>query len=198
MPDRFSFFPATTDRLAEIEAVFDDCADARNCRCAYWYLPNADYKAGWGEGNRNWFRSLVAEPRPPGILAYHQNEPAGWCGVAPRVVFDRLRRSKPFAPVDDTPVWSINCFIVRKPFRRQGLSRLLLKHAVELPAQTGPIVSRHTLSTKWPAPRTEASSIRERLRCSVMKVSLKWQGVCRLDRLCACNAADYSDVGYSA
>ncbi len=127
MPDRFSFFPATTDRLAEIEAVFDDCADARNCRCAYWYLPNADYKAGWGEGNRSWFRSLVAEPRPPGILAYHENEPAGWCGVAPRVVFDRLRRSKPFAPVDDTPVWSINCFIVRKPFRRQGLSRLLLK-----------------------------------------------------------------------
>lgn len=57
--------------------------------------------------------------------------------MAPRVVFDRLRRSKPFAPVDDTPVWSINCFIVRKPFRRQGLSRLLLKHAVEFASANG-------------------------------------------------------------
>ncbi|WP_431673879.1 GNAT family N-acetyltransferase [Rhizobium leguminosarum] len=137
MQDRFSFFPATADRLADIEAVFDDCADGRNCRCAYWYRPNADYKAGWGEGNRNWFRSLLTEPRPLGILGYHENEPAGWCGVAPRVVFDRLRRSKPFAPVDDRPVWSINCFVVRKPFRRQGLSRLLLKHAVEFATVNG-------------------------------------------------------------
>ncbi|MBY5817052.1 GNAT family N-acetyltransferase [Rhizobium leguminosarum] len=137
MHDRFSFFPATADRLADIESVFDDCADGRNCRCAYWYLPNADYKAGWGEGNRNWFRSLLTEPRPPGILGYCENEPAGWCGVAPRVVFDRLRRSKPFAPVDDRPAWSINCFIVRKPFRQQGLSRLLLKYAVEFATVNG-------------------------------------------------------------
>ncbi|MBY3279956.1 GNAT family N-acetyltransferase [Rhizobium laguerreae] len=137
MQDRFSSFPATADRLADIEAVFDDCTDGRNCRCAYWYLPNADYKAGWGEGNRNWFRSLVAEPRPPGILGYLENEPAGWCGVAPRAVFDRLRRSKPFAAVDDRPVWSTNCFIVRKPFRRQGLSRLLLKYAVEFATVNG-------------------------------------------------------------
>ncbi|ACI57123.1 acetyltransferase (GNAT) family protein [Rhizobium leguminosarum bv. trifolii WSM597] len=137
MQDRFSFVPATADRLADIEAVFDDCADARNCRCAYWYLSNANYKAGWGEGNRRWFRSLVAQPRPPGILGIQDNEPAGWCGVAPRILFDRLRRSKPFAPVDDRPAWSINCFVVRKPFRRQGLSRLLLKHAVEFAKANG-------------------------------------------------------------
>ena len=137
MPDRFSFVLATADGLTDIESVFDDCAGGRNCRCAYWYLPNADYKAGWGEGNRSWFRDLVTQPRPPGILGYHDDEPAGWCGVAPRAVFDRLRRSKPFAPVDDRPVWSINCFIVRKPFRRQGLSRLLLKHAVEFARGNG-------------------------------------------------------------
>ena len=136
MQDRFSFLPATADRLADIEMVFDDCSGGRNCRCAYWYLPNAEYKAGWGEGNRSWFRNLIAE-RPPGILACHENEPAGWCGAAPRAVFDRLRRSKPFAPVDDRPVWSINCFIVRKPFRRQGFSRLLLKHAVEFARANG-------------------------------------------------------------
>ncbi|EJT03847.1 GNAT family N-acetyltransferase [Rhizobium sp. CCGE 510] len=137
MSDRFSFVPATADRLTDIEAVFDDCAGGRNCHCAYWYLANADYKAGWGEGNRNWFRSLLEGPRPPGILGYLDDEPAGWCGVAPRAVFDRLRRSKPFAPVDDRPVWSINCFIIRKPFRRQGLSRLLLKHAVEFARANG-------------------------------------------------------------
>ncbi|ANM12775.1 N-acetyltransferase [Rhizobium leguminosarum bv. trifolii] len=137
MPDRFSFVPATADRLTDIEMVFDDCGGGRNCRCADWYLPNADFKAGWGEGNRSWFRDLLDGPRPPGILGYQGNDPAGWCGVAPRAVFDRLRRSKPFAPVDERPVWSINCFITRKPFRRQGLSRLLLKQAVEFARVNG-------------------------------------------------------------
>jgi len=137
MQNSVSFRPATVDRLPDIEAVFDDCSGGRNCRCAYWYLPNADYKAGWGEGNRHWFRNLVRQPRPPGVIAYQESEPAGWCGVAPRAVFDRLRRSKPFAPIDDRVVWSINCFIVRKSFRRQGLSRQLLKHAVEFATTHG-------------------------------------------------------------
>lgn len=138
MPDRFSFLPATADRLTDIEAVFDDSSGGRNCRCAYWYLPNADYKAGWGERNRNWFRSLLAGSRPPGILGYHENEPAGWCGVAPRAVFDRLRRSKPFAPaMTGRPGRSIASSSASRSGGRAGLSRLLLKHAVEFASANG-------------------------------------------------------------
>ncbi|WP_454849121.1 N-acetyltransferase family protein [Rhizobium binxianense] len=137
MDPQFTFTPATADRLADIEAIFDGGGDSRNCRCAYWYLPNAAYKAGWGEGNREWFRTLVREPRPPGVIAYAGGEAAGWCGVAPRHVFDRLRRSKPFAALDEEPVWSVNCFVVRKSYRRCGLSKLLLANAVEFARANG-------------------------------------------------------------
>jgi len=62
--------------------------------------------------------SRVTSGRVPGLLAYEGDVPVGWCAMAPREDHDRLNRSKPFAPIDDTAVWSITCFIVRKGYRR--------------------------------------------------------------------------------
>lgn len=122
--------PATAERWPDVETVFRDCADARRCWCAYWYLPNRDFKAGWGEGNRSVLRDRVEAGLEPGVLAYAGAAPVGWAGVAPRADFDRLRRSKPLAPVDDSPAWALNCFVVRKAWRRRGLMRPLLRGAV--------------------------------------------------------------------
>jgi GNAT superfamily N-acetyltransferase len=133
----FNFAPATPDRLADLEAIFGESGYARKCWCAYWYLPNAAFKAGWGEGNRTFFRSRVSAGLTPGILAYCGDDPAGWCGLAPRRVFDRLNRSTSFAPVDELPVWAINCFVVRKGYRRRGLLRLLLRNAVKFAREQG-------------------------------------------------------------
>ncbi len=122
--------PATPGRWADVERVFRDCADAGRCWCAYWYLPNRDFKAGWGEGNRHVLQDRVMGGLEPGVLAYAGDIPAGWAGIAPRTDFDRLRRSKPLAPVDDSPVWALNCFVVAKAYRRQGLMRPLIRGAV--------------------------------------------------------------------
>lgn len=135
-------FPLTPERFADAEAVFRDCGNAAKCWCAYWYLPNADYKVGWGEANARWFKGLVETGPPPGFVAYADGEPAAWCSVAPRRNFDRLNRSRPFAPVDETPlkddaVWSINCFVVAKRFRRQGLMRSLIREAEAHAARQG-------------------------------------------------------------
>jgi hypothetical protein len=130
--------PAMPADWPDVETVFRDCADAGRCWCAYWYLPNRDFKAGWGEGNRHVLRDRVEAGLQPGVLAYSAGmpgaerdpEPVGWAGVAPRADFDRLRRSKPLAPVDGRPAWAINCFIVRKGWRRRGLMRPLLRGAL--------------------------------------------------------------------
>lgn len=34
-------------------------------------------------------------------------------------------------PLDDQPVWSVTCFFIAKPFRRQGVHLALLRGAVE-------------------------------------------------------------------
>ncbi len=121
---------ATPERWPDVEAAMRGCSYARKCWCAYWYLPNRDYKAGWGETNSATLKAKVAAGEEPGVVAYLDDMPAGWCAVAPRERHDRLKRSKPFAPVDGRPVWSITCFVVRTGCRRRGLMRTLLQAAV--------------------------------------------------------------------
>ena len=122
--------PASIRHKEDIETIFEDCADAGNCFCAFWHLPKKACEKNWGEANRRWFFDTTRNYGPLGIIAYSKGEPAGWCGIAPRGIYDRLRRSRFFSAVDGRPVWSVTCFVVRKKFRRQGLSRLLLREAI--------------------------------------------------------------------
>jgi GNAT superfamily N-acetyltransferase len=52
-------------------------------------------------------------------------------------VYVALERSRILQPVDDEPVWSISCLFVRKDFRRQGVSSLLLEAAAGLAKKQG-------------------------------------------------------------
>ena len=96
-----------------------------------WRLPRSEWEAGKGGRNKQAFRSLVQDDTPPGVLAYLGGEPVGWCAVAPREIYVRLRSSRVLAPVDDQPVWSISCLFIAKPFRRQGVSVQLIEAAVK-------------------------------------------------------------------
>ena len=49
----------------------------------------------------------------------------------------RLQRSKTIPQVDDSPVVSIVCFVVRADFRRQGVAQRLLQAATEYLAANG-------------------------------------------------------------
>jgi GNAT superfamily N-acetyltransferase len=129
--------PATADRLDDLASVMGSCGNAGKCWCAYWYLSNAAFKAGWGEANRRPLETLVKTGQEPGLLAYIDGVPAGWVGVAPRRRFDRLNRSVNFAPIDDREVWAVTCFVVAKPFRRQGLTAKLAAAAAEFALERG-------------------------------------------------------------
>jgi GNAT superfamily N-acetyltransferase len=67
----------------------------------------------------------------PGVLAYVDDEPAGWCSIAPRSSYRRLMRSRTIQFLDDRDPWSAVCFVVKPTFRRQGLMNVLLEGAVE-------------------------------------------------------------------
>jgi GNAT superfamily N-acetyltransferase len=70
-------------------------------------------------------------PAPPGVLAYLDDQLVGWCGLGPRAEIGRLARSRTIPVVDDLPVWSIFCFLVRTGYRRRGVARALLQGAIE-------------------------------------------------------------------
>ncbi len=76
-------------------------------------------------------RGIVHGGTVPGLVGYVDGVPAGWVSVAPREQFPVLERSRVSKRVDDEAVWSVVCFFVARPRRRQGISIRLLDAAVE-------------------------------------------------------------------
>ena len=74
-------------------------------------------------------KKIIFSDTIPGIIAYHNNEPVGWCSVAPREEFSRLENSRILKPVDEKLVWSVVCFFIHKNYRKKGLSTALLNAA---------------------------------------------------------------------
>jgi GNAT superfamily N-acetyltransferase len=79
-------------------------------------------------------RELLAGDPAPGLFAYLDETVVGWCGLGPRSQMGRLARSRTIPVVDDLPVWSVTCFVVRTGFRRKGVARALLASAVSYAA----------------------------------------------------------------
>jgi GNAT superfamily N-acetyltransferase len=132
--------PLTADRWSDFAILFGKNGACAGCWCMWWRLPRAEWVKGKGEGNRRAIRALVQGGETPGLLAYADGQPIGWCAIAPRAAFPRLTTSRTLKPVDDQPVWSITCFFVARPFRRCGVTVELLKSAVKFAFERGAMI----------------------------------------------------------
>lgn len=129
--------PVTPDRWDDLERLFGPRGACGGCWCMWYRLTKREFDAGKGVGNRRAMRRIVAAGRTPGLLAYHRDEPVGWCSVAPRDEYVRLRTSRILKPVDDRPVWSVVCFFIAKAHRGRGVATGLLEAAVRYVQDSG-------------------------------------------------------------
>jgi GNAT superfamily N-acetyltransferase len=131
--------PLTPDRWDDVVELFGPRGACAGCWCMYWRMPASEWnarRAGGGAANRDALRRVVARGAP-GLVAYVDGVPAGWCALAPRADYVRLANSRVLAPVDEAPVWSVPCFFVARPFRRRGLTVNLLRAASAEAARRG-------------------------------------------------------------
>lgn len=103
----------------------------------YWRLPRSEFEAGKGAGNKKAFARLARAGPTPGLLAYVDGTVAGWCALGPRDSYPTLDRSRVLGRVDAAPVWSVVCFFIAPPYRRQGLTVALLQAAASAAAKGG-------------------------------------------------------------
>ncbi|HEV7810372.1 MAG TPA: GNAT family N-acetyltransferase [Candidatus Limnocylindrales bacterium] len=61
----------------------------------------------------------------------------GWVRVGPREDYQRLASSRVRPKIDETPVWSVVCFVVSKAARGRGLTTALLDAASDYAAAHG-------------------------------------------------------------
>lgn len=122
--------PVTPDRFEDFADVVNRSRRVNHCWCLSHRLQAAEIER-LGGGNRELaMRRLCEREHPPGVVTYLDGEPLGWCNIGPRSEITRLARSRLIRPVDDVPVWSIVCVIVRPGHRRQGVTAPLLEGAV--------------------------------------------------------------------
>jgi GNAT superfamily N-acetyltransferase len=103
----------------------------------YWHETRAEYEKKKGEANRRALKKRVTAGPPPGLIAYADGRPIGWCALAPREAYSTLARSRILAPVDDAQVWSVPCFFIAREVRRSGLTSKLLAAAAEYARKQG-------------------------------------------------------------
>jgi GNAT superfamily N-acetyltransferase len=146
----------------DVRTVFGTKGDPSTCWCQYFKV---DAEA-WKRQDVPWFERQLCEQvdegraskgAGPGLLAYVDDEPAGWVAIEPRTAYPRILSSKLISsssePVDAADVWFVSCFVVRVGHRRQGVAAALLEGAVEharangarvveaFPVEAGPEVS---------------------------------------------------------
>lgn len=130
--------PATLDRFDDLAAVLRPKNDhSQACWCLAYRLPSAENNALSGAARPERLRSFCGTDTAPGVLAYVDGTPAGWCAVSPRTDFVRLVRSKTIQQLDALPVWSIVCLVVKAGFRGAGVSGALIEGAVAHAAANG-------------------------------------------------------------
>lgn len=127
--------PLTPARIADLAELFGQGGDPKWCWCAYFRARGRDWTNSTADENRGVLEAAArdgsADGRAPGLVAYDGAEAIGWVSVGPREDYERLAFSKVLAPIDDTPVWSIVCFVVGRRVRGRGVAAALLAAAVD-------------------------------------------------------------------
>jgi GNAT superfamily N-acetyltransferase len=131
------FYPVTAKLWKDLEKLFGERGACGGCWCMWWRLSRSEFNKQKGQGNKRALKKIIDSGEIPGILAYDNSGPIGWCSVAPREKFSTLERSRILQRVDEKPVWSVVCFFIAKPFRRKGVTIALLKAAIEHAKKNG-------------------------------------------------------------
>jgi GNAT superfamily N-acetyltransferase len=141
--------PANEARCEDFEAVFGTRGGPFRCQCQRFKTRGRQWDSEEAsppvEQRAARLREQTscghAEARTTsGLVAYLEDEPAGWCAVEPRAAYVRLGRV-PWAgraedKADDS-VWAVTCFVTRTGFRRRGVSRALARAAVDFARERG-------------------------------------------------------------
>ena len=147
--------PVTPERFDDFADVVNPNRRENHCWCLSHRLRVKDIEAlgasatGAGGVRERAMRALCSDEIPPGVVTYRDDTPVGWCHVSPRADIPRLTASRLIRPIDDVPVWSVICLVVRGGHRKQGVIGHLIAGAVEWARSQGaPAVEAYPVDNK--------------------------------------------------
>ncbi len=128
---RLIVVPANEATWDDLTAIFGT-SDPGRCECQRYKVVGCFWRDSTQPERTAMLRAQTACGNPnaaatSGLVAYVDDEPAGWVAVEPRTAYPKLRTSRvPWSgrdeDKDDDGVWAVTCFVVRKGYRGRGLT----------------------------------------------------------------------------
>jgi GNAT superfamily N-acetyltransferase len=121
---------------------FADLAERHNgvwggCWCTWFHTLHSE-KDHTVQGNRALKKRLVDQGRAHAALVMHDDEAVAWCEYgAPEELPNIYHRKEYEATSERAPDYRITCFFVDRRYRRQGMSGVALRGALDLIARAG-------------------------------------------------------------
>jgi GNAT superfamily N-acetyltransferase len=141
--DDLSIVPANHASADDLTAVFGT-RDAGRCNCQRFKTRGWFWEQATDEQRRASLRDQAncgdpAATSTTGLVAFLKDPaatPVGWVAVEPRTEYPRLLglptvwKGRPDEDKRDDSVWAVTCFVVRKGYRRRGITYALAEAAV--------------------------------------------------------------------
>jgi GNAT superfamily N-acetyltransferase len=144
-----SIVPANQVPWDDLKAVFGD-RDSGRCNCQRFKTRGWFWEQATDDQRRAQLRDQAncgdpAATSTTGLVAYLHDQdkdqdlqatPVGWVAVEPRTEYPRLLglptvwKGRPDEGEQDDSVWAVTCFVVRKGYRRRGITYALAEAAV--------------------------------------------------------------------
>jgi GNAT superfamily N-acetyltransferase len=126
------FEEITPERWDDVETLFASRGGPKNCWCMAWRALPSDHR-GNSAAKKHAMKELIVGGQPVGLLGYRGTEPVAWCSVAPRDSY------RPLGGLEDdqAKVWSLVCMFVKGELRGFGLSKELIRAAIQLSRHRG-------------------------------------------------------------
>lgn len=129
---KFEFQPVTSDTWQDFESLMERRGSPHSCWCTAWIKVEKQKPKAEKHEKKQTIKNRIDQNIPFGVLAYHENNPVGWCAVAPRETYKKLGGDETVSNV-----WSIVCFYIIRPYRNMGLRKILLKQAENYAKESG-------------------------------------------------------------
>ena len=116
--------PVDQNNWTDFETLFTSKGAPGYCWCMAWRMTKDELKNNNSASRKKFIKQRVRNDSPIGLLGYVKGEAIAWCSIAPRETYQRLGGDERL-----DKVWSIVCFYIKREFRDQGLTHILIDKA---------------------------------------------------------------------
>lgn len=139
--------PANQASWKDLQDIFGASDYPSRCQCQRFKVVGWIWRDSTQEQRTAmlWTQTACGDPNAAatsGLVAYVDDEPAGWVALEPRTAYPKLRTSRvPWRgrdeDKDDDSIWAVTCFVVRKGYRGRGLIYPLARATMDFARQRG-------------------------------------------------------------